>query len=253
MGRLDGKVAVVTGGSQGIGAAYCKKLAEEGAKVVVADLVSGDNVVGVIQQAGGEAIYVETNVADEDSNMNMASAAMEAFGRIDILVANAGLYTHLERKPSTEETVEEWDQVYNVNIKGVWLGAKAVIPEMKKNGYGKIVNIASTAAFQGTPGITRYATSKAAVVGITRSMAREFGEDGIRVNAIAPGPIETETGKAVESEEGAIRRLASGKKRALQRNGLPEDLVGLCVFLSSPQSDFMTGQTVVADGGGTMW
>ncbi|MBT5048046.1 MAG: SDR family NAD(P)-dependent oxidoreductase, partial [Rhodospirillaceae bacterium] len=168
MGRLDGKVAVVTGGSQGIGAAYCKKLAEEGAKVVVADLVNGDNVVGVIQQAGGEAIYVETNVADEDSNMNMAAAAMEAFGRIDILVANAGLYTHLERKPSTEETVEEWDQVYNVNIKGVWLGAKAVIPEMKKNGYGKIVNIASTAAFQGTPGITRYATSKAAVVGITR-------------------------------------------------------------------------------------
>lgn len=253
MGRLDGKVAIVTGGSQGIGAAYCKRLADEGAKVVVADVVNGENVVGVIKQAGGDAIFVETDVADEASNNNMAAAAIEAFGRIDILVANAGLYTHLDRKPSTEETVEEWDQVYNVNIKGVWLGAKAVIPEMKKNGYGKIVNIASTAAFQGTPGITRYATSKAAVVGITRSMAREFGDDGIRINAIAPGPIETETGKVVETAEARKRREASGKKRALGRNGMPDDLVGLCVFLSSPQSDFMTGQTVVADGGGTMW
>ena len=253
MGRLDGKVAIVTGGSLGIGAAYCKRLAEEGAKVVVADVVDGENVVNIIKQAGGDAIYVETDVASEDSNNNMAAAAMEAFGRIDILVANAGLYTHLDRKPSTEETVEEWDAVYNVNIKGVWLGAKAVIPEMKKNGYGKIVNIASTAAFQGTPGITRYATSKAAVVGITRSMAREFGDDGIRINAIAPGPIETETGNAIATEDDKKRRVASGKKRALGRNGYPQDLVGLCVFLSSPQSDFMTGQTVVADGGGTMW
>jgi NAD(P)-dependent dehydrogenase (short-subunit alcohol dehydrogenase family) len=253
MGRLEGKVAIVTGGSQGIGSAYCKKLAEEGAKIVVADLVDGANVVGVIEQAGGEAVYVETDVANEASNNNMVAAAVDAFGRVDILVANAGLYTHLARKPSTEETIDEWDQVYNVNIKGVWLGAKAAIPEMKKNGYGKIVNIASTAAFNGTPGITRYAASKAAVVGITRSMAREFGDDGIRINAIAPGPIETETGAAVETEEGKARRIAGGKKRALGRNGVPQDVVGLCVFLSSPQSDFMTGQTVVVDGGGTMW
>ena len=253
MGRLDGKVAIVTGGSQGIGAAYCKRLAEEGAKVVVADVVNGDYIANIIKQAGGDAIFVETDVADENANNLMVAKAVEAFGRVDILVANAGLYTHLNRKPSTEETVEEWDQVYNVNIKGVWLGAKACIPEMKKNGYGKIVNIASTAAFQGTPGITRYATSKAAVVGITRSKAREFGEDGIRINAIAPGPIETETGKAAETEEARQRRAASGKKRALGRNGFPQDLVGLCAFLSSPESDFMTGQTVVADGGGTMW
>lgn len=253
MGRLDGKVAIVTGGSQGIGAAYCKRLAEEGARVVVADLVDGSAVVGVIEQAGGEAIYVETDVASEESSNDMVAATVAAFGRVDILVANAGLYTHLERKPSTEETTDEWDQVYNVNIKGVWLGAKAAIPEMKKNGYGKIINIASTAAFQGTPGITRYAASKAAVVGITRSMAREFGDNGIRINAIAPGPIDTETGAAVQTEEDKVRRVASGRKRALGRNGLPQDVVGLCVFLASPQSDFMTGQTVVIDGGGTMW
>ena len=142
---------------------------------------------------------------------------------------------------------------FNVNVKGVWLGAKAGIPEMKKNGYGKIVNIASTAAFQGTPGITRYAASKAAVVGITRSMAREYGDDGICINAIAPGPIETETGKQYETEESVQRRLISGKKRALGRNGMPADVVGLCVFLSSDKSDFMSGQTVVVDGGGTLW
>ena len=166
MGQLEGKVAVVTGGALGIGAAYCKRLAEEGAKVVVADIEDGSSVVGVIEQAAGKAIYIETDVTSEKANMTMAARAVEAFGRLDILVANAGLYTHLKRHPSLEETVDEWDAVYNVNIKGVWLGAKACIPEMKKNGYGKIVNIASTAAFQGTPGITRYAASKAAVVAI---------------------------------------------------------------------------------------
>lgn len=253
MGQLEGKVAVVTGGSLGIGAEYCKRLAEEGAKIVIADLEDASGVIGVIEQAGGEAIYVETDVANEAANMNMAAKAFEAFGRLDILVANAGLYTHLRRGPSLDETVDEWDAVYNVNIKGVWLGAKACIPEMKKNGYGKIINIASTAAFQGTPGITRYAASKAAVVGITRSMAREYGDDGIRINAIAPGPIETETGKQYETEESIKRRVVSGKKRALGRNGMPADVLGLCVFLSSPKSDFMSGQTVVVDGGGTMW
>ena len=246
-------MAVVTGGALGIGAEYCKRLAEEGAKVVIADLVDASSVVEIIKQADGEAVFIETDVADEAANMNMAAKAVEAFGRLDILVANAGLYTHLRRVPSLDETVDEWDAVYNVNIKGVWLGAKACIPKMKRNGYGKIINIASTAAFQGTPGITRYAASKAAVVGITRSMAREYGDAGIRINAIAPGPIETETGKQYETEESIKRRLVSGQKRALGRNGMPQDVMGLCVFLSSEKSDFMSGQTVVVDGGGTMW
>jgi len=253
MRQLEGRVAVVTGGALGIGAEYCKRLAEEGAKVVIADLVDASSVVEIIKQADGEAVFIETDVADEAANMNMAAKAVEAFGRLDILVANAGLYTHLRRVPSLDETVDEWDAVYNVNIKGVWLGAKACIPEMKRNGYGKIINIASTAAFQGTPGITRYAASKAAVVGITRSMAREYGDAGIRINAIAPGPIETETGKQYETEESIKRRLVSGQKRALGRNGMPQDVMGLCVFLSSEKSDFMSGQTVVVDGGGTMW
>jgi len=253
MGRLEGRVAIVTGGSQGIGAAYCKRLAEEGAKIVVADVVDGSGVVGVIKQAGGEAIFVETDVTDEEANVNMVAETIGAFGKLDILVANAGLYTHLERKKATEITVEEWDRVQAVNVKGVWLSAKAAIPEMQKQGYGKIINIASSVSLKGAPSITHYGASKAAVFGITHSMAAEFGDDGICINAIAPGPTETETGMAVDTDDMRARRQKSAQSRAIKRTGQPEDVVGLCVFLASAESDFMTGQTVVVDGGGVMW
>ncbi len=253
MGVLDGRVAIVTGGAQGIGAAYCKRLAEEGAKIVVADVVDGSGVVGVIEQSGGEAIFVETDVADEQANLDMVAAAVEAFGKVDILVANAGLYTHLGRQKATEISVEDWDRVQAVNVKGVWLSAKAAIPEMQKQGYGKIINIASSVSIKGAPTITHYGASKAAVLGITHSMAAEFGDDGICINAIAPGPTDTETGRAAESDSDRARREKSAQNRAIKRTGQPEDLVGLCVFLASPASDFMTGQTVVVDGGGVMW
>ncbi|MDX1484819.1 MAG: 3-oxoacyl-ACP reductase family protein [Alphaproteobacteria bacterium] len=253
MARLDGKVAVVTGGAQGIGAAYCKALAREGAKVCIADIADGTPVARIIEQAGGEAIAVPCDVTVEDDNRRMVAETVQAFGHLDILIANAGLYTHLERMKATERTVEDWDRVMAVNVKGVWLSAKAAIPEMQKNGYGKIINIASSVSFKGAPGLTHYGASKAAVVGITRSMAQEFGEDGICINAIAPGPTETETGRAVETEEMRARRAKSAQTRAIKRTGQPEDLVGLCVFLASPESDFMTGQTVVVDGGGIMW
>ena len=250
MGRLEGKVAIVTGGSQGIGAAYCKKLAEEGAKIVVADLVDGSKVVGVIEQAGGEAVYVETDVASEYANNNMVAAAVSAFGQIDILVANAGLYTHLARKPSTEETTDEWDQIYNVNIKGVWLGAKAAIPEMKKNGYGKIVNIASGTVFKGTPMLLHYVSSKGAMVAFTRALAREVGDDGICVNALAPGL--TMSGKVIGEDQWTAIKDGNAQTRAIKRDELPEDLVGAMLFLCSSDSDFVTGQTLVVDGGSVM-
>ncbi len=253
MGVLDGRVAIVTGGAQGIGAAYCKRLAQEGAKIVVADVVDGSGVVGVIEQSGGEAIFVETDVADEQSNFDMVAETVKAFGKVDILVANAGLYTHLGRQKATEITVEDWDRVQAVNVKGVWLSAKAAIPEMQKQGYGKIVNIASSVSIKGAPTIAHYGASKAAVLGITHSMAAEFGDDGICINAIAPGPTDTETGRAIETDADRARREKSAQNRAIKRTGQPEDLVGLCVFLASPASDFMTGQTVVVDGGGVMW
>jgi NAD(P)-dependent dehydrogenase (short-subunit alcohol dehydrogenase family) len=253
MARLEGKVAIVTGGAQGIGAAYSKRLAEEGARVCVADVADGGPVVRVIEQLGGEAISVTCDVTREADTKRAVEETVKAFGRLDILVANAGLYTHLARMKATELSVEDWDQVMAVNVKGVWLSAKAAIPEMQKNGYGKIINIASSVSFKGAPGLTHYGASKAAVLGITRSMAQEFGADGICINAIAPGPTETETGLAVETEEMRTRRAKRAQARAIKRTGLPEDLVGLCVFLASPDSDFMTGQTAVVDGGGIMW
>ena len=155
MGRLNGKVAAVTGGSQGIGAAYCKRLAAEGAKIIVADISSGESIVNLIKELGGEAKFIETNVTIQEDNERMVAEGMETFGGLDILVSNAGLYTNLERKISTDETADEWDQVMEVNIKGVWLSSKAAIPAMKQNGYGKIINIASTAAFSGQGHSTR--------------------------------------------------------------------------------------------------
>lgn len=253
MGRLNGKVAAVTGGSQGIGAAYCKRLAAEGAKIIVADISSGESIVNLIKELGGEAKFIETNVTIQEDNERMVAEGMETFGGLDILVSNAGLYTNLERKISTDETADEWDQVMEVNIKGVWLSSKAAIPAMKQNGYGKIINIASTAAFSGQGHSTRYAASKAAVLGITRTMAREFGPDGIRINAIAPGPIQTDTPTLVDGGDLEKRQNAILQRRAIKRIGVPEDVVGLCAFLASPDSDFISGQTVVVDGGTILW
>ena len=253
MGRLNGKVAAVTGGSQGIGAAYCKRLAAEGAKIIVADISSGESIVNLIKEMGGEAKFIETNVTIQEDNERMVAEGMETFGGLDILVSNAGLYTNLERKISTDETADEWDQVMEVNIKGVWLSSKAAIPAMKQNGYGKIINIASTAAFSGQGHSTRYAASKAAVLGITRTMAREFGPDGIRINAIAPGPIQTDTPTLVDGGDLEKRQNAILQRRAIKRIGVPEDVVGLCAFLASPDSDFISGQTVVVDGGTILW
>ena len=253
MGRLDGRVALVTGGAQGLGAAYCKAMAAEGAQVVVADVADGSTVVGIVEQAGGIAMAVTADVTDQDSCDNMVAEAIKAYGKLDILVANAGLYAKLKRKPGIEIDVAEWDQVMAVNVRGVWQSAKAAVPEMQKQGYGKIINISSGRAFKGGPGMLHYDASKGAVIGITRSLARELGDDGIRVNAIAPGATDTAAYLAGETEEMRASRTRGLTQRALKRAETPEDLVGTCIFLASPDSDFMTGQTIVVDGGNVMW
>ena len=251
MGRLDGRVALVTGAAQGIGAAFAKGLAAEGAKVAISDLDSGQTIVDIIKQAGGEAIDAPCDVSDEAAARAAVAQTVEAFGRLDILVNNAAIFTQVERKKFDDISVDEWDRVSAVNIKGVWLMAKAAVPEMRKNKYGKIISISSGRAFKGSTHFLHYDASKAAVVGITRSLARELGSDNICVNAIAPGSTASENVMKRATDLGASMEGTVGT-RALKRVETPEDLVGACVFLASSESDFMTGQSLVVDGGSAM-
>lgn len=252
-GRLEGRVAIVTGGAQSIGAAFAKGLAAEGAKVVIADLSSGDEVVNIIKQAGGEAMAVVTDVTDEKSCENMVAEAVKAYGKLDILVANAGIWVQLERQTATEIEGDVWDKVMNVNIKGTWLSAKAAIPEMAKQGYGKIITLSSTRAMKGGGNMLHYDASKGAVIAMTKSLAREWGDAGIRVNSIAPGATDTEFSTAHMDEVQEERRKLTPKTRAIQRAEDVDDLVGTCIFLSSSASDFMSAQTIPVDGGAVFW
>ena len=242
--RLGGRVAIVTGGARHIGAAYCRKLAEEGASVVIADILDGAAVAAEIKGKGGKAMALNIDVSKEDDTNRMAAEAVQAFGRIDILVNNAAIFIAIQRHPFYEITSEEWDRVSAVNIKGPFLCAKAVFPQMKEQKSGKIINISSSTAYWGTPNFLHYVASKAALIGMTRSLAREVGDYGICVNAIAPGLVEHEGQNAPK----ALTELQL-KARSIQRLQTPDDLMGTLVFLSSSDSDFMTGQAIVVDGG----
>ena len=242
--RLKDKVAIVTGGGIGLGRAYCKALAAEGAKVVVADIqdAAAQTVADEVQ---GVAVRVDVTSADE--TQAMAARVLEAYGAIDVLVNNAGMYSSIAKRPFTEIPLEEWDRCMAVNVRGVYLCCRAVYPSMKNQRRGKIINISSGTVLGGTPMFLHYVSSKAAVIGLTRALAREVGGDGINVNAITPGlTIADENQKRMLSEEYlAPRRQA----RAIKRDQYPEDLVGAIVFLASADSDFVTGQTLNVDGG----
>ena len=248
MGRLDDKVAIVTGGARNIGAVYARALAAEGARVVIADVLDGTAAATDINEAGGEAVAVEVDVSREDDTLRMAETAVNAFGRIDILVNNAAIYLSIHRRPFHEISAEEWDRVTAVNIKGVFLCAKAVLPAMRERGGGRIINISSNTVMAGTPNFLHYVASKAALIGMTRSMARELGGHGINVNAIAPGLVEHE-GQTVPAEISASRVEA----RSIKRPQVPRDLTGAVLYLASPDSDFVTGQTLVVDGGNIVY
>ncbi|MBI2090098.1 MAG: 3-oxoacyl-ACP reductase FabG [Deltaproteobacteria bacterium] len=245
--RLKDKVAIVTGAARHIGALYAKRLAAEGARVVIADILDGERIVREIASAGGEAVALKIDVSKEEDTLRMAEETVERFGRIDILVNNAAIFLGIRRRPFHEISAAEWDQVSAVNIKGPFLCAKAVFPQMKKQLSGKIINISSTTALQGTPLFLHYVASKAAVIGITRALARELGEYGICVNAIAPGLIHHEGMNA--PKEFTEFQL---KARSIQRLEAPEDLIGAIIYLASPDSDFVTGQTIVVDGGSVL-
>jgi len=250
MARLDGRVAIITGAGRGIGVAYATAMAAEGAKIVVTDIIDTENTVNIIKQAGGEAIGIHCDVTEPDAVHAMVAGSIEAFGKIDIMVTNAALFADLEQKPFMEIDETEWDRVMLVNTRGVFTCVKAVVPEMRKNGYGKIVNIASGTVFKGTPMLLHYVSSKGAMVAFTRALAREVGDDGICVNALAPGLTMSE--KVIGREQWDAIKDANAATRSIKRDELPEDLVGAMLFLCSSDSDFVTGQTLVVDGGSAM-
>jgi 3-oxoacyl-[acyl-carrier protein] reductase len=246
--RLQDRVAIVTGGGHGIGAAYASRLAEEGAKVVIAELdaAAGERVAAAI---GGLA--VSTDVADEKSANDMARRAIERYGRIDILVNNAAIFhtVPMSRAPFDEIDPAEWDRMMAVNLRGTWFACRAVMPQMRKQQYGKIVNISSGTALKGTGSRIHYVTSKAGILGFTRTLAMEVGKDNICVNCIAPGSTLSEE----DPDESIVKyRQAAASTRALQRLQKPEDLVGAVAFFACADSDFITGQTLVVDGGACM-
>ena len=234
-GSLDGKVAIVTGGAQGIGRAIADGLEREGATVVVADLDPPD---------GGIRADV-SSVADVEA---MVRETIERYGGLDILVNNAGLYASLPMRPFDEIPLEEWRQVMDVNVASMFLTCRAVVPLMRARGGGKIVNISSGTPFRGVPFLLHYVTSKGAIVAFTRALAKELGKDSIHVNCVAPGFTMTD-GVLANPEVVEKLRDASVAARTIQRDQVPEDVVGAVVFFCSPGASFVTGQTMVIDGG----
>ena len=249
MGKLDGRVAIVTGGGRGLGKAFCIGLAAEGARILAAtnETVGLDQTIEEVRQLGTEAESLLVDVTSDEDMKKMARYAMDRFGRIDILINNAALYYGLGRKPFHAISCDEWDAVMAVNVKGLWLSTKAVFPYMKEAGKGKIVNLASEVFFTGSHGFAHYVATKGAVVGLTRALAIELGPDNICINAVAPGFTDTEGSRSI-----ADVNKYDTSKTPLRRLGTAEDIVGAAVFLSSDAADFITGQTILVDGGRAM-
>lgn len=246
--RLKDKVAIITGAGQGLGAAYARKFCEEGARVVIADInqKKSEEVVKEITCKGHEALAAMTDVSDEASTQALVHTVMERYGRIDILVNNAAMFATIQVKPIEEISVDEWDGLMSVNLRGLFLCCKAILPQMKLQKQGKIINVSSATVFMGKPYYIHYVTSKAGVIGFTRALAREVGDWNIQVNCLTPGYTETEIPRETTTPQ---QKKAIIGHQCIKRIGKPEDLVGIMVFLASDESDFMTGQTVNIDGG----
>ena len=248
---VSGRVVIITGAGQGIGRNYALAFAAAGARPVLAE-INGDklrDVVSEIEAGGGEAFAIETDVGSPDSVKAMVAETLKTYGQIDVLINNAAIFANIPRRKFYDIPYDEWNNVLHVNITGSYLCASAVVPAMRKAGQGRIINISSGTVPQGAPGFLHYVTSKAAIVGMTRVMARELGDDRINVNAVMPGYTETEIDHASMDDE--LRQFIH-EKRILKRAETPEDLIGVVMFLASPASSFITGQSIACCGGEVM-
>jgi len=245
---LSNKVAVVTGGAMGIGFAICEHLAGQGARIVIADLANADQAAEKLKAKGLDAIGVKVDVANEADTDNMVSAALDTYGQLDILVNNAAIFSTIKQKPFEQLSVQDWRTLFDVNVIGQFLCCRAALPAFRKQGGGRIINISSGVAFKGNPNMMHYVASKGAVVSMTRAMATELGEDNILINSVAPGFTLSE-GILKNPDLAERTSKFSIKGRALQRDMLPGDVVGAVAFFAGPGSSFITGQTLVVDGG----
>jgi NAD(P)-dependent dehydrogenase (short-subunit alcohol dehydrogenase family) len=245
--RLADKVAIVTGGAAGLGFAYARRFLAEGARVVVADVVDPAPAADTLG-AAGRVLGVRIDVSDAGAARAMVQAAVARFGRVDVLVNNAAVFATLKPRAFDEIPEAEWDRVMAVNVTGIWNCVRAVAPVMRGQGGGRIVNVASAIVGKGTALLLHYVTSKGAVVAMTRALARELGPDGITVNAVAPGFVLSD-GVRANPDIGEFQIDAIMRARSLKRDAFPEDIEGAVLFLASDDSAFMSGQTLVVDGG----
>ena len=251
MARLAGRTAIVTGGAKGIGRHYSQALAAEGARVMIADIADGRELAAEIAAKHGanSVTSAVADVSDETSVKALVAETMARFDKIDVLVNNAALYAPLQETKCTEIEAELWDKVMAVNLRGPFLMVKHVAPHMTAQGYGKIINIGSGTAFRGIPWMLHYVTTKGGIMAMTRALARELGEHGIRVNTLAPGFTLSDTVMSENPGHVETARDRAIQSRSLRRDEHPQDLLGALVFLASADSDFITGQTIAVDGG----
>ena len=247
MGRLDGKTAVITGSGRGIGAVMAVHMAKEGANVVVNDVLDTATTVAAVKAVGGKAIGMHVDVTSDADLAAMVEATEKEFGALDVLVNNASIFAALQPKPFMQIDNDEFDKVMTVNARGVHQATKAVVPAMLRAGGGKIINIASGTFYYGPPGLSHYTASKGAVIALTRGFGRELGDKNIQINAIASGLTESEAMLGHTGFDPA--RAPTVASRSIKRDMLPEDLLGTLLYLATPDSDFVTGQTLNVDGG----
>lgn len=240
--RLAGRIAIVTGAARGLGRAFCLAFACEGADVVAVDLADASATTEAVAALGRRALALRLDVSVEEDVARLAHETLEAFDRIDVLVNNAALSP---QQPFDEITFADWRRILSVNVDGVFLCTKAVVPAMRQQGRGRIINIASDTVFTNIPELVHYVTAKAGVIGMTRALATELGVHGITVNSISPGLTETERTALVDEQYWLMQVQA----QAIKRRGVPPDIAGLAVFLASDDAAFITGQNVCVNGG----